>query len=210
MGGAVIVVDDHPVIHEVLRAVARAAYPGATVHLEQTLLDALAKARAVRRLALVLLDLGLPGCAGIEALMRFRETLPAARVAIVSASAEGMTVRAALRAGAVGYLPKTLPPRTMVAALRLVAAGGTYVPPEALADLPLGEQRDGGAPALTGRQAEILSLLARGMPNRRIARQLGIAENTVKQHAHAVFQLLHVANRTEAALAAERLRIRAE
>jgi DNA-binding NarL/FixJ family response regulator len=210
VGSAVIIVDDHPVIHEVLREVARAAYPGASVHSERDLPGALKKAQTVKRLELVLLDLGLPGCAGIEALTRFREALPEARVAIVSARTEASTVRAALGAGAAGYLPKTMPAKTMVAALRLVAAGGTYVPPEALSDLPHGARRDSSPALLTGRQAEILRLLAQGMPNRGIARQLGIAENTVKQHAHAVFQLLQVANRTEAALAAARLSIRAE
>jgi len=210
VGSAVIVVDDHPVIHEVLREVARAVYPGAIVHSERGLLAALQRARAAKSLELVLLDLGLPGCVGIEALTRFREALPGVRVAIVSARADGPTVRAALGAGAAGYLPKTMPAKTMVAALRLVAAGGIYVPPEALADLLPNDQHGSGPPLLTGRQVEILRLLAQGMPNRSIARQLGIAENTVKQHAHAVFQLLHVANRTEAALAAARLHIPAE
>jgi DNA-binding NarL/FixJ family response regulator len=205
-----MVVDDHPVIHEVLREVARAVYPGALVYSERDLSGAVLRTRAAKRLDLVLLDLGLPGCAGIEALTRFREACPAVPVAIVSACADGPIVRAALGAGAIGYLPKTMNAKVMAAALRVVKAGGVFIPAEALADLPCEDRRASSAALLTGRQVEILRLLARGMPNRSIARQLGIAENTVKQHAHAVFQLLHVANRTEAALAATRLQIRAE
>lgn len=214
MGGslnsAVMVVDDHPVIHEVLRAVARAVYPGAIVFSERDLPGALAKARTARRLDLVLLDLGLPGCTGIEALTRFRESCPQVPVVVVSACTDGPTVRAALAAGALGYVPKSTRVKTMVAALRVVTSGSTYVPPEALAGLPCEPSRAARPACLTERQAEILRLLMQGMPNRDIARRLGIAENTVKQHTHAVYQALRVANRTEAAFAAARMQAGAE
>jgi DNA-binding NarL/FixJ family response regulator len=213
---AVLIVDDHPVIHEVLREVVRAVYAGATVYSEMDLPGAVRRVRAARRVDLVLLDLGLPGCAGIEALTRFRESAGEVPVAIISACTDAPTVRAALNAGAIGYLPKTLSTKAMVAALRVIMVGGTYVPPEALGGLA-GEIRDSSTrgddrpaaqpPSLTGRQAEILRLLVQGIPNRGIARQLGIAENTVKQHVHTVYQILHVANRTEAAIAAARMHI---
>lgn len=207
MGSAVLVVDVQLLVHEVLRAVVRAALPGAAICCERDLAAALRRAQAAKRLDLVLLDLALPGCQGIEALARFRESHGRVPVAVVSANADGATVRAALRAGAAGYMPKTLAPKVMVAALRLVAAGGVYVPPEALEGIP--PDAEARADGLTHRQVEILRLLIRGMPNREIGHRLGIAESTVKQHTHAVYQVLGVANRTEAAVAAARWRIAA-
>lgn len=216
MASVVLIVDDHPFVHDVMREVVRAVLPDATVHAEKFLPAALDRARAAGRLDLVLLDLGLPACPGIDALRRFREEFPNVPVAIISATDDGTTVRAALNAGAVGYIPKTSTPQMMIAALRVIAAGGTYVPREALADVPqskaftpIGEART--VPDriyLTERQVEILRLMVKGTGNRQIARQLGIAESTVKQHAHAVFQILGVANRSEAITAAARMRIR--
>ena len=213
---AVLIVDDHPVIHEVLREIVRAVYAGATVYSETDLPGAVRWVRAARRVDLVLLDLGLPGCAGIEALTRFRGSAGEVPVAIISACTDAPTVRAALNAGAIGYLPKTLSAKAMVAALRVITFGGIYIPPEALSglacEIPDGSTRGDDRPAarptsLTERQVEVLRLLVQGVPNRGIARQLGIAENTVKQHVHTVYQILHVANRTEAAIAATRMHI---
>ena len=104
---AVLIVDDHPVIHEVLRQVVREVYAGATVYSEMDLPGAVRRVRAARRVDLVLLDLGLPGCAGIEALTRFRESAGEVPVAIISACTDAPMVRAALNAGAIGYLPKS-------------------------------------------------------------------------------------------------------
>lgn len=216
MASVVLIVDDHPFVHDVLREVVRAVLPGAAVHAERSFSAALDRARSLERLDLVLLDLGLPGYTGIDALVRFREANSNTPVAIVSTTDDGATVRAALDAGAVGYLPKTSTPKVMVAALRVIAAGGTYVPLEALADVSpdrglvrISEARTvPGGICLTDRQVEVLRLLAKGTNYRQIARQLGITESTVKQHAHAAYQILGVSNRTEAITAAARMRIR--
>lgn len=203
--GAVLVVDDQPLVHEVLRVVVRAALPGVTVIFERSIANAALRVAAVRRIQFALLDLVLPGCSGIDALRKFRESFKEVPVAIVSANVEGATVRAAFEAGAIGYLPKTMTPKSMAAALRVIAEGGSYVPREALQDLPARAERAGwGVDCLTGRQVEILRLLVHGASNREIGRQLGITESTVKQHTHAVYLALGVANRTEAAIAAER------
>lgn len=204
----VLIVDDHPVVHETLSAVARSAIPGAEVCVEANLTDGLASAgRLGDALVLVLLDLGLPGCSGMEALTRFRR-FPKAQVVVVSATEDAQTVRSAFDGGAAGFIPKTTTPSLMVAGLKLVASGGRYVPPQII-DAPrfLG----GRGPAsvadlgLTGRQAEVARLLMTGMAYRGIARQLTISENTVKQHAHAVYKALGVASRTEALVALARM-----
>lgn len=202
----VLLVDDHPMIHETLAAVVRTLIPDARIHAESDLAGALACARDLENLRLVLLDLGLPGCSGIDALLRVRKALPRARVVIISASDDAQSVRSALDAGAAGYVPKTSPPPVVAGALRLVLDGGTYVPPQD-AESPR-KAASMGALGLTGRQADVLKLLAKGLPNSEIARCLDISENTVKQHAHSAYRLLGVSSRTEAMVLLARLGIR--
>src|SRR5688572_6847672 len=161
----VLLVDDHPMIQEVLGAVARAVFQGADLDVASDLAQAIARAGSAEP-DLVLLDLGLPGCSGIEALTTFRKAFPLARVVVVSANEDRASVVGALDAGAAGYVPKTHAPPLVAAALRVVAEGGTYVPPQALRD-------DAGTPqVLTGRQLDVLRLMAKGMCNKEIAQRL--------------------------------------
>jgi DNA-binding NarL/FixJ family response regulator len=202
----VLIVDDHAFIHESLAAVARKAVPGAFIHVASSLPEGITQARGNPQPALVLLDLGLPGCAGIEALTRFRAALPKLRVAVVSGVEDADCVHAAFAAGAAGYIPKSTPPLVMVATVRLIAEGGTWFPPEIMAAPPQ-ESRNAG---LTGRQAAVLRLLVKGLGNQQIAKRLAISENTVKQHTHAVYGALKVSSRTQAIVAAARLGIKAD
>lgn len=193
----VLVVDDHPFIHEFLGGVLRGVFGEVTTHGACSLAESLDKAASTPRLDLVLLDLGLPDCKGVETMVRFGRSFPEARVIVFSAEDESSNVVGALEAGAAGYLPKSSTVPLIAAALRLVAAGGIYVPPQAI---------DGTAPArarrrairLTGRQADVLRLIVRGMANKEIATRLRIAEDTVKQHAGAAYAALGVANRVQA------------
>ncbi|HEX2198656.1 MAG TPA: response regulator transcription factor [Burkholderiales bacterium] len=200
-----LLVDDHPMIHETLSAVVRSLVPQARIHSENDLAGALSRGRELHELQLVLLDLGLPGCSGIDALLRLRKALPGVRIVIISASDDAQSVRGALDAGAVGYVPKTSPPRVLAEALRLVLGGGIYVPPEGAAPRKTATLADLG---LTARQADVLKLLAKGLANGEIARRLEISENTVKQHAHAAYRLLGVSSRTEALVLLARLGVR--
>jgi DNA-binding NarL/FixJ family response regulator len=130
----VLLVDDHPIIHETLRAIVRSVRPSAEFHSQYDLAGALSQASRLSALQLVLLDLGLPGCSGMDALVKFRKALPGARVVVISANEDEARVRAALKEGAVGYLPKTLRPKVMADALRTILDGGVYVPPLAQQD----------------------------------------------------------------------------
>jgi two-component system, NarL family, nitrate/nitrite response regulator NarL len=201
-----LLVDDHPLIHQTLAAVVRSLVPAARIHSESDLAGALSRARELLQLELVLLDLGLPGCSGIDALVRLRRALPRARIVIISANEDAASVRGALDAGAVGYVPKTSQPRVLTEALRLILDGGIYVPPQGAVDGPrkTASMADLG---LTGRQSDVLKLLAKGFANGEIARKLNISENTVKQHAHAAYRLLGVSSRTEAMVVLARLGI---
>ncbi len=117
----VLIIDDHPLIHETLTAMVQKAIPGATVHVHSELGAALTLARGLANLRIALLDLGLPGYTGIEALLRFRSALPEVRVIVVSATDDPITMERAITAGAAWYLPKTAKPYAMVAAIKSTA-----------------------------------------------------------------------------------------
>jgi DNA-binding NarL/FixJ family response regulator len=194
----VLLVDDHPMIQEILGAVVRGVFPEARLDVASRLEQAIELAASGELPDLVLLDLGLPGCTGIEALKTFRKSYPHVRTVVVSANEDRSSVVGALEAGAAGYVPKTHAPPLIAAALRVVAEGGTYVPPQALGDGEC-EQQD-----LTERQLDVLRLLAKGMCNKEIAQRLRIAKDTVKQHAKAVYAALGVESRNKAGIAAQR------
>lgn len=199
----ILVVDDHPVVLEVMSALARGIFPEATVHHAKDCAAAESVAASRSDFDLVLLDLGLPGCAGIWSLIRLREIAPALCVVVFSDSEEREVILAALDAGARGYIPKSAEPEVIRAALRLVAAGSIYVPPQALSIRPA-VREPVAALTLTERQLDVLRLITRGLANKEIAVELCIAKDTVKQHAKAVFAALGIASRAQAARAAER------
>jgi two-component system nitrate/nitrite response regulator NarL len=126
----ILIVDDEPLIQEILAAVVRKAF-GEVKVVEARDLDS-----AFQRLAhhgapdLALLDLGLPGQRGLQSLQRFRWKFPQVPVVVVSVTEDPKSIRLALGAGARGYMPKTITADMMVEALKQVAEGGTYVPPQ--------------------------------------------------------------------------------
>jgi two-component system nitrate/nitrite response regulator NarL len=197
----VLVIDDHPIIHRVMETIVPMAFENAVICGALGLEAGLALATSA--IALAILDLRLPGCVGIEALFRLRAARQDVPVVVFSSDDERQTIGAAFDAGAAGYVPKSTDPQLMVAALRLVAEGGRYVPPQAFG----GRHVASGSVRITERQLEVLRLAAKGWSNIRIAEELDLASNTVKQHMHALFRVLGVASRFEAIHAAERLGI---
>ncbi|MFC7050227.1 response regulator [Emcibacter nanhaiensis] len=149
---------------------------------------------------LILLDLDLPGMSGLEGLQKIRVMTPVIPVVILSGSEDGNLVRRGLELGVMGYIPKSLSSDIMLQALQLVMKGGRYVPDNILLSAP--EKNKRSLQSLTSRQLEILRHITMGKSNKEIARALGIADNTVRVHISAIFQVLNVNNRTEAAYAA--------
>lgn len=191
--------DDHPIMRSALASAL--ATLGAPRFVEAS--DAagtLAMLDAHPDLDLLLVDLRMPGANGIDTIRTLRARAPQVPVVVVSAEEDPAHVAALLALGVSGYVPKSEPPAVIVSAVRLVLAGGTYVPPRLLAGNGSGEPK----PDLTPRQAEVLRLLAQGLPNKSIANALGVSEGTVKVHLIAVFRTLNVRNRTAAVLAAQR------
>ncbi|WP_171164789.1 response regulator [Usitatibacter palustris] len=211
----VLIVDDHPLFREGLKQVLQNLAEDTEVLAESDAQAGLAVAKARDDLDLVLLDLSMPGMDGFTAVERFGREAPGVPVVIVSGHEEAAEVRRALSCGALGYIPKSTPPNTLIDALRLVLGGGIYVPPVLLHAVQdpdpeaVEAQAESGeklAPEnLTGRQIDVLGLLAQGLSNKLIARDLDLSEKTVKAHVTAVFRALGVVNRTQAALEARRL-----
>lgn len=199
----VLIVDDHPMVLEYLSAAVGKALPHALVRTSGTLADALEVARE-HRLDLVLLDLGLPGCGGIDSVLRFRKDCPEATVLVVSSNDDRDSITGALAVGAAGFVPKSAGPKALLQALRMVADGGRYIPPELESAAAAGGRA--GEAALTERQRAVLACMLQGLNNSQIADALGIAEATVKQHAHAVYQAFGVSSRVDLILTANRSR----
>ena len=148
----------------------------------------------------VLMDLLMPELGGVEATRLIIGRWPQVRVIAVTSFLEEQKVRAALDAGASGYILKDAPPDEVIAAVRAVAAGGAPLDPRA-ARVLLDRQRTARpSRSLSAREREVLGLLAQGLPNKQIARRLGISDRTVKAHLTNVFQQLGVTDRTQAAL----------
>ncbi len=207
----VLVVDDHPLFREGLKVVLQDLAEETEIVTQAGAEEALAAARAVDDLDLVLLDLSMPGMNGFTAVQRFCREVPGVPVVIISAHEEPADVRRALSLGALGYIPKSTPPQVLLDALRLVLGGGVYVPPLFLDagkthDAPPapGAEPEPGDGELTEGQADVLVLLSQGKSNKLIARELDLSEKTVKSHVTALFRALGVVNRTQAAIAARR------
>jgi DNA-binding NarL/FixJ family response regulator len=205
----VLIVDDHPLFRQGMKALLLGL--DATIDCSEAGDVAAAVQVAVEgaQFDLVLLDLGLPGLSGLDALGEIKRAFDGAAVVIVSGEEAPSLVRDAISAGAAGYVPKSTDPSVTLQALRLVIANGTYLPPIAIAGFATGVARPAGgtqpAPQLSPRQVEILRLLLQGQSNKVIARRLDIAEGTVKAHLWAVYQALGVASRGQAMFKAHQL-----
>lgn len=122
-----LIIDDHPVVAEYLRNAAGRAVPDAVIRIAGDLETAFESMRE-NPAALVLLDLGLPGCGGVESVLRFRKEYPDARVVVISSEDERNAIRGCIALGAAGFIPKSAGPKEMLHALRTVAGGGRYIP----------------------------------------------------------------------------------
>ena len=201
----VVVADDHPLMVAALSEAVRGAIPEAKI-VEAHDFDSLSAAlRADPDVALVLLDLSMPGVKGYSGLLYLRSEFAAAPVIVVSANQDRAVIRHCMEFGAAGYITKSIDARTMREAVRKVIDGGRWSPP----DVPLGE---GGTnplvqrlSSLTPQQVRVLMLLSQGLLNKQIAYELGVSEATVKAHVSAILQKLKVESRTQAVILAAKI-----
>lgn len=202
-GMKMLIVDDHAVLRQGLAALLLDSGAAREVVHAGSQAGALSALAAHPDVDAVLLDLQLPDSEGLGAIAAISARAPTVPIIILSASEDPLDVRRAMDMGALGYVPKSASPETVVSAVRLVLSGSIYVPP-----LILGAENADEGPArrakrLTPRQAEILAAIAGGGSNRDIGLLFGLSEKTVKAHISAIFRTLGVASRTQAVSAAQ-------
>jgi DNA-binding NarL/FixJ family response regulator len=196
----ILLTDDHTLFREGMRHVLLQLADDVEVIEAGNFGETLERAAATPDIGLVLLDLAMPGKDGFAALDTLSRLYPLLPIVVLSASESPNDMQRALDAGAMGFIPKAATASVMLNALRLVLAGGIYVPPELV-----GGRGSPMAPALTPRQVDVLARVVEGKSNKVIAAELGLTVATVKAHITSAFKALNVTNRTQAALAAERL-----
>ena len=220
----VLLVDDHPLILSALQTMIQELDPDVQVVAVGSAEAARGALAADTIFDLVLLDLQLGDASGFDVLVEMRQAHPSLPVVVISASDRASDVIQAIDLGAMGFVPKRASNDTLVEALRLVMAGGIYVPAMHLGSNAGSGHARAPAPAipaaesanyqvtpsfedlgLTPRQADVLMQLLQGMPNKEIARRLGLSVETVKDHVQAVLRALGVSSRTQAVLAVSQM-----
>lgn len=208
----VLIVDDHPLFREGLKTLLTALEPGVRICGVGSVAEAVALPPADAP-DLVLLDMNLPGVSRLDALRQVKAAHEQASVVVVSGDEDPLLIRSAVDAGAAGYIPKSTDASLTIQALRLVLANGIYLPRAALtatgavAAPASPSSRAGGAPEFSGRQLAVLKCLLQGKANKVIARELSIAEGTVKAHLWSIYQALGVNSRAQAMYRAHELRL---
>ena len=200
----ILIADDHRVVRQGLRLLFKVDPELEVVGEAANGAEAVRLARQLRP-DVVLMDLVMPEMDGIAATRAIRGELAETEVLALTSVLEDASVVGAVRAGAIGYLLKDTHADELRRAIKAAAAGQVQLAPEAAARL-LREVRAPESPeALTEREVDVLRLLARGLANKEIARDLGIGEATVKSHVKHVLAKLGVQSRTQAALHAVRI-----
>ena len=200
----ILITDDHGVVRQGLRMFLSLEPDLEVVGEASNGSEALSLARELKP-DVVLMDLLMPVMSGIEATGEIRRELPNTEVVALTSVLEDASVAGAIRAGAIGYLLKNTEADELRRALRAAAAGQVQLAPEAAARLMREVRAPDSSETLTGRETEVLGLLARGKADKQIARELFIGESTVKSHVHNILSKLNVKSRTQAALYAVRV-----
>jgi DNA-binding NarL/FixJ family response regulator len=193
----ILIVDDHPLFRAGFHAVLEQSPLDAAILSVATLGEAIDHLRHDTDIGLVLLDLHLRDSDGFAALRQIGEHFPTTACIIISGDEHEGIAHQAVAAGASGFIPKSFTAEEMLAAIDDVLNGNVFVPVQAA---PVLHTSSG---ALTLRQLEVVTMMARGFSNKEIARELDLAERTVKAHVTAVLDALHAKNRTQAVIVAQ-------
>lgn len=195
-----LIADDHPIFRSAIAQALRELLPGARLHEAASLASLEAAIREHAELDLVLLDLHMPGAQGYSGLVYLRGERPALPVLVISADEHPRTVRRAQQFGAAGFVPKSVPVPTLLAAIRAVLDGGQWFPAAQAERSEADAQLAARLAQLTPQQFRVLMAMAEGRLNKQIAYDLGLAENTVKVHVSAILDKLGCHSRTQAAV----------
>jgi len=205
----VLLVDDHALFRQGLASLLSAQPDIEVVGEAEDGIEAQVKAQELRP-DLILMDLTMPGCDGLEATQRIKQVLPDARIVMLTVHDEDDRLFEAIKSGAVGYLLKSTAAETLIPMLRRVMYGEAAISGVMAARMleefgrlarqtPLRPQQEEEAPALTAREKEVLGLVAAGAMDKEIAAKLSISLSTVKTHLRNILAKLQATSRHQAA-----------
>ncbi|AWB49168.1 DNA-binding response regulator [Gemmobacter aquarius] len=196
----VLVADDHRLIVDMME-VFLTTEGDFKVQTANTLARAIDIATADPDFDVILLDLDMPGMNGLTGFERMIAAAPDTAVVLFSGNVRLEALEKVMRLGVRGYIPKTLATKSLISAIRFVAAGETYYPADMLRTM-VAPRQDSPASKLSGRECDVLRELVSGSTNKEISSRIGVPETTVKMCVRSVCQKLEVSNRTQAAMAA--------
>ena len=189
----ILIADDHKIVRLGLKALFATDRDMKVVGEAEDGDDAIAKALALKP-DVIVMDLMMPKRDGVSASQELHERLPSARIVILTSYGASDTIAVALQAGATGAVMKSADYESLLAAIRSVAKGETFISPEVRQLLAI----DPPTPALSPRQRDVLDGFVRGLSNSEIATQLGLSRATVKDYVESLLSKLGAANRAEA------------
>jgi DNA-binding NarL/FixJ family response regulator len=200
---SVVLVDDHALVRRGLGQLLEASDDIEVVGEAGDGDEAIAVVRE-HRPDVVLMDLQMPGTDGVKATSEILSSLPETRVVVLTSFSDSERIIAALDVGAVGYLLKDTEPDDLLSGIRAAARGESPLHPRVASALVAERAGRRATVELTDREREVLELVGAGLPNKVIARRLGISEKTVKAHLTRVFERIGVTDRVQAALWVQR------
>lgn len=200
----ILITDDHALFRQGVTYMLSEMSPAPEILEASTSKRAIQIARDEPDLALILMDLDMPDMNGIEAMRVIQSEVPTVPIVMLTASERLLDMKQSLDAGAMGYISKNVTAPIMISAINLVLSGGIYIPPELINNSHQLNNTKNIHIKFTPRQIEVLQLLLDGQSNKQAARFLNLSEATIKAHVSAIFKILNVSNRTQAALAAKR------
>jgi DNA-binding NarL/FixJ family response regulator len=205
----VLVADDHPLFREAIADALRTMFDRVGVLEAGSMTEAIDQVANANDIDLVLLDLRMPGMSGVKGVRTLRRRRPDIPIAVISALDDSMVVQQCFDAGAIGYIPKSLPRAGIADAIQIILDGGSFAPDDSQIGHTRAETDDGGEvddamrcrfELLTNQQWRVLELMAQGLLNKQIAYAIDVQLTTVKAHVSSLLQKLGVSRRTQAVI----------
>lgn len=205
----ILIADDHALFRDGLSLYLEKLEPEAVIIQASSCSQMLKLLNSDHKINFLFFDFEMSDTPWQEAFDEIKKAAPNVSFVVISGLEDTRVIKAVLSSGAKGYLPKRLDAKVLNNALRLILDGGTYVPPNLIENSAQNsiEAKNSGIKNLTYRQSQVLDLIAQGKSNKQIAFDMGVSESTVKLHINALLRSLHVSNRTQAVITAQKLGI---